>query len=88
MKMKNLTLNFNYYEFVIMYENETSPTLPFIFIYLLFFFFLKLCKHRSTSSKISINFFLQQFKLLIQKVICRTSRFGRNSVLAEILFAQ
>ena len=54
MKMKNLTLNFNYYEFLIMYENETSPTFPFIFIYL---FFFKLCKHRSTSSKININFF-------------------------------
>ena len=39
--MKNLTLNFNYYEFLIMYENETSPTLPFIFIYLLFFFFFE-----------------------------------------------
>ena len=56
-----------------------------LFIYL---FFWKLCKHRSTSSKITINFFLQQFKLLIQKVICRISRFGRNSVLAGILSAQ
>ena len=40
MKMKNLTPNFNYYEFLIMYENETSPTLPFIFIYLFALFFL------------------------------------------------
>ena len=37
MKMKNSTLNFNYYEFLIMYENETSPTLPFIYL----FFFLE-----------------------------------------------
>ena len=34
------------------------------------------------------DFFFHQFKLLIQKVICRISRFGRNSVLAGILFAQ
>ena len=45
-------------------------------------------KHRSTSSKITITFFLQQFNLLIWKVISRISRFGRNSVLAEIFFAQ
>ena len=36
MKMKNLTLNFNYYEFLIMYENETSPTLPFIYLFVFF----------------------------------------------------
>ena len=45
-------------------------------------------KHRSTSSKITITFFLQQFNLLIWKVISRISGFGRNSVLAEIFFAQ
>ena len=33
MKMKNSTLNFNYYEFLIMYENETLPTLPFIYLF-------------------------------------------------------
>ena len=53
MKMKNSTLNFNYYEFLIMYENETSPTLPFIYL----FGFFELCKYRSTSSKITLNFF-------------------------------
>ena len=88
MKMKNVTLNFNYYEFLIMYENETSPTLPFIFIYLLFFFFFETLQASFDLLENLILIFLQQFKLLIQKVICRTSRFGRNSVLAEILFAQ
>ena len=34
------------------------------------------------------DFFFHQFKLLIQKMICRISRFGRNSVLAGMLFAQ
>ena len=56
--------------------------------FLLYLFFWQLCKHRSTSSRININFFLQQFKLLIQKLISCISRFGRNSVLAGILFAQ
>ena len=69
-----------------MYENETSSALPFIYLFI--FFFWKLCKHRSTSSKNTIIFFLQQFKQLIQKVICCISRFGQNSVLAGILFAQ
>ena len=65
-----------------MYENETSPALPFIYL----FTFLE-------ALQISFDFlkkyiFFHQFKLLIQKVICRISRFGRNSVLAGILFAQ
>ena len=57
-----------------------------LFLFICFFF--KLCKHRSTSSKININFFFNNLNYYYQKVICRTSRFGRNSVLAEILFAQ
>ena len=65
-----------------MYENETSPALPFIYL----FIFLE-------ALQISFDFlkkvfFFHQFKLLIQKVICRISRFGRNSVLAGMLFAQ
>ena len=63
-----------------MYENETSPALPFIIFFLealqISFDFLKK------------DFFFHQLKLLIQKVICRISRFGRNSVLAGMLCAQ
>ena len=66
-----------------MYENETSPTLPFIYL----FIFLEALQTSFDLLKNYYYFFLQQFKLLIQKVICRISRFGRNSVLAGILFA-
>ena len=68
-----------------MYENETSPALPFIY---LFIYFLEVLQTSFDLLKNYYCFFLQQFKLLIQKVICRISRFGRNSVLAGILFAQ
>ena len=65
-----------------MYENETSPALPFIYL----FIFLEALQISFDFFK--KDFFFHQFKLLIQKVICRISRFGRNSVLAGILFAQ
>ena len=68
-----------------MYENETSPTLPFSYLFIYFFgSFANIVR----PPKKLLYFFLQQFKLLIQKVICRISRFGRNSVLAGILSAQ
>ena len=57
-----------------------------LFIYL--FFFLEALQTSFDLLKNYYYFFLQQFKLLIQKVICRISWFGRNSVLAGILFAQ
>ena len=68
-----------------MYENETSPTLPFSYLFIYFFgSFANIVR----PPKKLLYFFLQQFKLLIQKVICRISRFGRNLVLAGIRFAQ
>ena len=63
-----------------MYENETSPALPFIY-----FFFGSFANIVRLPQK---RFFFHQLKLLIQKVICRISRFGRNSVLAGMLCAQ
>ena len=66
-----------------MYENETSPALPFIYLFIYFF-----GSFANIVRLLQKRFFFHQFKLLIQKVICRISRFGRNSVLAGILFAQ
>ena len=63
-----------------MYENETSSALPFIYLFI--HFFLEALQTSFDFLKKYYYFFLQQFKQLIQNVICCISRFGQNSVLA------